>query len=266
MRQFDFGANWREYSKKALDANRVSQARAEFRLLMEKSRADLRGQSFLDIGFGQGLSLLAAASEGARVVGCDINPICARVLEANRVYFSEVVGEIPVVVGSILDMDVVEKLRAVSPEGRGYDVVHSWGVLHHTGDMRLAVEHAAGLVRPGGDFVLAIYNRHWSSVPWLIIKWLYVHSPDIVQRMMIAALSPVIYVAKWLVTGADPRRQARGMDFYFNVVDWVGGYPYEYGSETEVRALVEPLGFSCINVVSAEVPTGCNEFVFRRHR
>jgi 2-polyprenyl-6-hydroxyphenyl methylase/3-demethylubiquinone-9 3-methyltransferase len=81
---------------------------------------------------------------------------------------------------------------------------------------------------------------------------------------MVAAFVPIIALAKWAVTGRDPRRQQRGMDFYYDVVDWVGGYPYEYASIDELRALVEPLGFECLRWRAAEVPTGCNEFVFQR--
>jgi hypothetical protein len=74
----------------------------------------------------------------------------------------------------------------------------------------------------------------------------------------------VIYVAKWLTTLRSPHRQQRGMDFYYNVVDWVGGYPYEYASIEETRTTVEALGFTLERTIPAEVPTGCNQFIFRR--
>jgi hypothetical protein len=61
---------------------------------------------------------------------------------------------------------------------------------------------------------------------------------------------PVIYLAKWIVTGSNPRNQLRGMDFYFDVIDWVGGYPYEYASRDEVLTMVEPMGFTCSRVNS----------------
>lgn len=265
MKQFDFGQNWSEFSSFALDADRVAQARQHFAELVAHSGSSLVGGSFVDIGFGQGLSLLSAAAAGARVLGCDINPKCGETLRRNRIHFPELAAnEVPIVIGSILDPTVVAALRERSPGGDGFQIVHSWGVLHHTGDMRTAIRYAAGLTRPGGNFVVAIYNRHWSSGPWLVIKWFYVHSPTFVQRLLIGLLSPVIFVAKWMVTGNDPRRQSRGMAFHYNVVDWVGGYPYEYSSIDEVRALIEPLGFELLHTVSAEVPTGCNEFVFRK--
>lgn len=262
--QFDFGKNWADFSAKALDSRKVLQARTEFTALLEPA-GGVAGKSLLDIGFGQGLSLLSAAASGAMVVGVDINPTCGEVLSRNKAFFPEIGGrDFPVVIGSILDQDTVDRARAVSADGVAFDIVHSWGVLHHTGDMIRAVRNAASLVRPGGHFVVALYNRHWSSRPWLAIKYLYCKSHPAVQKALVAALYPVIFAAKWLVTRDDPRKQMRGMGFFHNVVDWVGGYPYEYASAAEVLAMIEPLGFRCVASMPAEVPTGCNEFVFRR--
>lgn len=262
--QFDFGKNWADFSEKALTAERVAQARQAFFALLEPV-GGVAGKSFIDIGFGQGLGLLTAAAAGARAFGVDINPKCGEVLARNRRFFPEI-GEssIPILIGSVLDESVVAGARAGSPGRAGYDIVHSWGVLHHTGNMRQAVVNAAGLVKPGGYFVVALYNRHWTSKLWLLIKFVYCKSPSFLQRLLVGIMYPVIYVAKWIVTGTNPRNQLRGMDFYFDVVDWVGGYPYEYASREEVLAMVEPLGFTCTRFNPSQVPTGCNEFVFQR--
>lgn len=77
-------------------------------------------------------------------------------------------------------------------------------------------------------------------------------------------LYPIIYLAKFAVTRRNPAKQQRGMDFYFDVVDWVGGYPYEYASVREIHGLLEELGFLALRTLRAEVPTGCNQFVFKR--
>lgn len=262
--QFDFGKNWADFSDKALTPGRVNEARQAFAKLIEPA-GSVAGKSFIDIGFGQGLGLLSAAAAGARASGIDINPKCGEVLERNRRRFPQLGGSsIPVLIGSILDERVVAQAGAASPGGAGYDVVHSWGVLHHTGKMRQAVANAASLVKPGGYFVVALYNRHWSSKLWLMIKFLYCKSPPFLQRLLVWTMYPVIYIAKWLVTGSNPRHQLRGMDFYFDVIDWVGGYPYEYASREEVMAMVEPMGFRCTRFNASQVPTGCNEFVFQR--
>jgi len=264
MTQFDFGQNWTEFSANAANPERAAQARSHFESLM--GGIPLAGSSFLDIGFGQGFSLLSALALGAKAVGCDINPKCHSVISSNRRLFPDA-EEMPIElhVGSILDGATVKALRAsAAVAGRGFDVVHSWGVLHHTGDMKLAVANAGSLVGPDGYFVLAIYNRHWSSRPWLAIKFLYVHSPRWLQRMMVGVLYPAIWLAKWAVTGKDPKSKERGMEFFYDVVDWVGGYPYEYATIEEMEQLCSPLGFSLVRAIPAIVPTGCNELIFRK--
>jgi SAM-dependent methyltransferase len=264
MKQFDFGHNWAEFSDNAATCERAAQARAQFVSLV--GDIGLNGRSFLDIGFGQGFSLLSARALGARVVGCDINPKCGEVIDRIRVLFPDVgTAAIPLRVGSILDDAVVAALRD-TPEcgGAGFDVVHSWGVLHHTGDMKRALATAGSLVRPGGHFVVAIYNRHWSSLPWLAIKALHFHSPGWLKQAMVTALYPVIWLAKLAATGRNPTSMERGMDFYYNVVDWVGGYPYEYATIAEVEEMCRPMGFSLVRSIPARVPTGCNELVFRK--
>jgi SAM-dependent methyltransferase len=261
--QFNFGENWAQYSDHAITPERLEQARKEFAELL--AGIELQGRTFLDIGFGQGFSLLSAAELGARVVGCDINPVCGEVLERNRRHFPRVRAPIDAVIGSILDPGLIGRLQAHPAFGdQGFDVVHSWGVLHHTGDMRTAIANAARLVRPGGHFVIAIYNRHWSSPSWRVIKKLYCYAPRPLQKLMVGTLYPVIWLAKLLVTGKNPKDKERGMDFYYDVVDWVGGYPYEYASSEELAAMCKPMGFSLIQARSAVVPTGCNELIFEK--
>ena len=75
----------------------------------------------------------------------------------------------------------------------------------------------------------------------------------------------VIAVAKLIVTGKNPFKKRRGMSFYYDVIDWVGGYPYEYAASEEIIGYLEEKGFRCIKLVKPAVPTGCNEFVFLRN-
>jgi len=114
---------------------------------------------------------------------------------------------------SILDRPFVESEK----QKGGYDIVHSWGVLHHTGNMKQALRNACLLVKEGGYLICAIYNKHWSSPFWKGIKWGYNVSPERIQQAFIALFYPLIYLAKWLVTGKNPKNQERGMDFYYDV-------------------------------------------------
>jgi len=260
---FEFGRNWAAFSRHKLDHDHVAQARADFAALFDG--VELNGKTFLDIGFGQGLSLLVAAASSAHATGCDIDPLCAKILRRNSVLFPEVgLQDIRVITGSILDPDTQENIRSAAKNG--FDIVHSWGALHHTGDLNRAFCTAAELVATGGHLVIAIYNHHWSSPLWLPIKWLYCSLPEFGRRLMIGMLSPIIWVAKLIVTGRNPSRMRRGMDFRYDVIDWVGGYPYEYATVEEVQELAEKLGFEYVRHRPPRVPTGCNEYVFRKSR
>ncbi len=263
--QFDFGENWNEFSQNALNQEKIADAKRDFIQLIDNN--DIKQKTFLDIGFGQGLTLLTATTLDANTVGCDINSKCKLVLESNKKYFKELITkEIPVIIGSILEHKVVENLELASPDkkSRKYDIVHSWGVLHHTGKMWKAIEIAAGLVDANGLYIIAIYNCHWSSSLWLFIKWIYNISPNFIKKLLIYIFYFIIAFAKWLVTFKNPFRKERGMNFYYDVVDWLGGYPYEYATTGEIISFVEKLGFKTVKYTNATVPTGCNEFVFKK--
>lgn len=217
----------------------------------------ISGKSFLDIGCGSGIFAIAAKRLGAsKVVGLDVNPICVDVARLNSRKYLENSSQIDFAIQSILD-------PIASDLSLPYDIVYSWGVLHHTGSMWPAISNAAKMVPPNGLFVIAIYNKHISSKAWWLIKPIYNMLPKIFQKIMILLFVPVIFLAKLLVTGKNPLNKQRGMDFYYDVIDWVGGYPYEYASAAEVISYCEKLGFRLEKLVPPEVPTGCNEFVFK---
>jgi 2-polyprenyl-6-hydroxyphenyl methylase/3-demethylubiquinone-9 3-methyltransferase len=83
---------------------------------------------------------------------------------------------------------------------------------------------------------------------------------------MVVGFAGIIYVAKFLVTWRNPLDKQRGMDFWFDVTDWVGGYPYEYATPQEVERFVSTEGLTLCRSIGAQVPTGCNEFVFKKVR
>jgi len=261
IKAFDFGSNWKRYSRQALTVQRVEAARQAFADLTQG--IELKARTFLDVGFGQGLTSLCASSAGAKVHCLDVNPGCAEALALTSRFFpTSASDKLTLITDSILSETVVTDLLEISDGG--YDVVHSWGVLHHTGNLARAYANCAVLVRPGGYLIVAIYNRHWSSPLWKQIKRLYCLLPSMGRKVLVVMFIPVIYLAKFLVTGKNPFEKERGMDFFFDVVDWVGGYPYEYASIQDVVNLAARNNLELIRVGPAGVPTGCNEFVFVR--
>lgn len=251
-RMFKFGENWASFSRQ-LDEDRIEDAmRSLISLFGEET---LKGRSFIDIGCGSGLFSIAAARLGCSpVLGIDVDPVSVLVSQENACRWLDDTAGVSFEQISILDEECVRELSR-------FDLVYSWGVLHHTGSMQEAIQNAASLVKPGGRFMIAIYNRHWSSGGWWAVKRLYNHAGRFGQSLLIWSFTPIIFVAKWLVSFENPFRMRRGMDFMHNVVDWVGGYPYEYASLNEMSRHLRGLGFDVLDARQADIPIGCNEFV-----
>jgi len=255
MKEFDFCKNWQAFSEQRVDTDRLARACESLHALLQKD--SLAGLSFLDVGCGSGLFSIAAYRLGAaRVVGIDVNPRCIEISQDNR---ERLIPRSPVEfhVASALQPDQLARFGA-------FDLVYAWGSLHHSGSMWVAVRNVAACVAPGGILIVAIYNKHITSPLWQMIKWFYNQVPGVVQRVMIFLFAGVIYVAKFLVTRSNPLAKERGMDFWFDVIDWIGGYPYEYASGQEVESFVTTHGFEMRRYIPAAVPTGCNEFVFEQ--
>jgi SAM-dependent methyltransferase len=255
LRIFDFGGNWEEFSKRHIDRRRLEMACESLQSLLAKE--NFEGKTFLDVGCGSGLFSMAAHQLGAtKVVGIDVNPRCIEISQANRDLLAP---------GSPIEFHVASALESEQLNRFGtFDLVYAWGSLHHTGALWSAVHNVSKCVAPQGVMILAIYNKHITSPVWKSIKWIYNQVPRIIQRVMILVFAGIIYITKYLVTRTNPLNKERGMDFWFDVVDWVGGYPYEYATPREVETIVTRGGFQLRCSISASVPTGCNEFVFER--
>lgn len=247
---FSFGENWLNYSKD-LTEKQLDDARGDLARLVPS----LKDKSFLDIGAGSGIVSLCALLSGAREVVSldrDVKSVasCVRLQQASNY------PDWKIKTGSVLDPDFVRTLGS-------YDVVYSWGVLHHTGSMWNAIRNASTLVKPDGLFVIAIYNRTITSRFWLWYKRLYNRSGDSFKTI----LAWLLFLPRALIRAAQlkhPIRDARGMSVYYDAVDWAGGLPYEYASFEEIQSFVEKMGFTLQHSTRTR-RIGCNEFVFKRH-
>src|SRR5262249_38045923 len=166
--RFEFGANWRRFLRQ-LNQERV--AAAELSLKEMLGCENLHGKKFLDVGSGSGLFSLAARRLGARVLSFDYDSesvACAR--ELKRTFFPQD-GEWRIEQGSVLDQDYLRSLGQ-------FEVVYSWGVLHHTGAMWEALGNVETLVKEGGTLFIAIYNDQGiMSDFWLFVKRSYNRLP-----------------------------------------------------------------------------------------
>lgn len=258
MEQFDFGENWKNYSKNAISNKRVEQAKVDFSNLLEG--IDIYKKTFLDIGFGQGLSLQIATELGAKTIGCDINPKCKSILRQNQKFFKKNQNiDIPIILGSILDPKTINEIKS---NERYFDIVHSWGVLHHTGKMWDALKIASELVASSGYLIIAIYNKNKVSNIWLIIKKIYNKVPIFLKKMMLYSYLPLLYIRS-LFSKTKDKEKSRGMNIYYDAVDWLGGYPYEFASKQEIVGFFDK-EFELIKLIPTWGFSGCNQYVFKR--
>ena len=56
------------------------------------------------------------------------------------------------------------------------------------------------------------------------------------------------------------------MNKWHDIVDWVGGYPYEFATPDQVFDFYRARGFTLTKMKCGVVGLGCNEFVFERDR
>lgn len=260
---FEFGANWQDFSK-SVNKARIDAAIAGLRKLFPDG---IEGKTFLDIGCGSGIHSLAAVLMGAKsvtAIDIDENSVAATTRMLQEYAGKDAVWSASV--QSIFDVpqDMLNK----------FEVVYSWGVLHHTGDMWHAIENAATLVVPGGLFALAIYAKTKMDRAWVIEKRIYSQAPKPIQWAMRQPYMAALLTGLAL-KGRNPLKiisqysDGRGMKFSNDVHDWLGGYPYETASADELAKRVSAMGFDVVrsfpmDVSFGLVSSGCHEFVYKR--
>ena len=259
-RHFDFGRNWSDYSARVDDAAIIAAKRGLDRLGLN----DLKGKTFIDVGCGSGIHSLAAAERGAVVTAVDI--------DADSVATTKRVLRHRGIEAVVRQCSVFE-----SADMGEFDVVYSWGVLHHTGDVWGAIDSAADRVKLGGSLAIALYEESRLCWAWQPIKRLY-------SKLGRALRSPIKYVFGGALLFSSCARQRalpssylsmyhrnRGMSFWHDVDDWLGGYPYQSTRSNEVISFLGQRGFVPNHVSALSRPigvfgTGCSEFNFiKRH-
>ncbi len=261
--RFEFGENWKKLLG-VLSKERI--AEAEKSLADWLGMSDLTGKSFLDIGSGSGLFSLAARNLGAEVLSFDYDPESVACTNYLKEKFFAGDDKWKVGIGDVLNKEYLSCLDK-------FDIVYSWGVLHHTGNMYQSFENVDKLVADNGKLFIAIYNdqgRH--SRQWRKIKRSYNRCPKALRFLI---LFPC-FVKLWFPTFAYDflkRRpfatwktyvKNRGMSPWRDVVDWVGGYPFEVAKPEEVFDFFHDRGYILDRLKTEGKGLGCNQFVFQK--
>lgn len=261
-RRFAFGANWSRYLA-LVDETRVQAAERS----LTAALGPLSGRSFLDVGSGSGLFSLAARRLGAEVVSFDFDPQAVNCAVRLRERFSPDDPHWRVGPGSALDSDFMNSLGE-------FDIVYSWGVLHHTGKMWDALRLTCERVRPDGQLFIALYNDQGrASKYWRVVKRTYNTVPPSLRPLLVG-----LTMARWIPSMAlgdmakrknplaryrDYGARARGMSVWHDWIDWIGGYPFEVAQPGDVFNFLRDQGFQMLSMQTT-ADLGCNEFVAQR--
>jgi ubiquinone/menaquinone biosynthesis C-methylase UbiE len=106
------------------------------------------GRRILEVGVGAGTDHLQWARAGTDLHGVDLTDAAIETTRARLAIYG-----------------LSSKLRRVDaeilpfPDG-SFDVVYSWGVIHHSADPERIVGEILRVLRPGGQFIGMLYGRH----------------------------------------------------------------------------------------------------------
>jgi len=266
-RRFSFGRNWASFLKRL---NEARIAEAEKNLIEFLGEESLAGRSFLDVGSGSGLSSLAARRLETQVTSFDYDgQSVACTEELRRRYLPDDPSWI-IKQGSVLDTEYLAGLGQ-------FDIVYSWGVLHHTGAMWQAMANLKPMVKTGGLLFIAIYNdcgevsrswlerkRRYNALPRVFRPFyaIYVWMPQELRSLASSMRSGELRTYIRELTSAS---SGRGMSWLHDVIDWVGGYPYEYASVRDIAEFYRRDGFEPVKIRENK-SYGCHQLVFKRVR
>ena len=253
-KRFSFGENWKRF---LVHVNELRIAESQ-EAITSMLPVDLHGKSFLDCGSGSGLSSLSAIRSGARVVSFDFDPqsvACTRYLKET---FAQDADSWDIRQGSVLDPEFMKGLGK-------HDVVYSWGVLHHTGQMWKAIDLVQECVNRNGCLFLALYNdQKWISTYWLLVKKLYNFS-WLTKIGMIAVHAPYLLLGRMIVHALRGQKTSgRGMAIWYDMLDWLGGLPFETATPEGLEAYLAKEGFVRVKSRLVGKKHGCFEMVFKR--
>lgn len=140
------------------------------------------GSKLLEVGVGAGTDFVQWVRAGTEAYGVDLTAAAVEHVKHRLQVYGLEAEDVRVADAEALPFD-----------DDGFDIVYSWGVIHHSPDTEKALREIVRVARPGGTCRIMVYNRHslcalvqwvrrallrgrpWKSLSWCLYH--YVESP-----------------------------------------------------------------------------------------
>jgi len=264
--RFKFGENWSNYSS-SVNLEKIELAKKDIIRLV----GDVSNKSVIDIGCGSGIHTVAFIQLGVKsIVSFDYDLKSVETTKKLVKKFCYKKSKYKVFQADILNIDSLSGLNK-----RKFDIVYSWGVLHHTGSMFEAIISTTKFLKDNGILVLGLYVKTKLCNFWYYEKKIF-NKYKFLQPLIKLPFLFFLIIGLSLKKRSSPYKiihdykKQRGMSIIFDVNDWLGGFPYESIDDNSLLNFLKLKGFKIVRKFNTNSRIGffgaaCGEWVLKKN-
>ena len=136
-------------SKEYFDEVEAKKYRAEPHILSFASFDQWNGKDVLEIGCGMGTAAVSFARAGAHLTAVDLSDISVNLCKERLKVFN--------LEADVFTANAEELDKTLSPDKK-YDLIYSFGVIHHTPTPKNIISQARKFIKPNGQLRIMLYS------------------------------------------------------------------------------------------------------------